>query len=399
MKKIRILVLAVIMAVAVMPGSVFAGEISDSTDDGIRAVSAATDDLSQNRAVYGNIGYVTMTTGVEPSFNDQVGVVTYGAGGGCNAVNGAYGGVSRKITVPAKGTVNMAVNGTCSIGSGDIYYGVFMDQNMTQPVNDSSYNVISAGSGKAEGDAFSVPAGGTYYVGVYSDISSGQDYTVVSLAAYASGADRTLSGGQWSAVGQKEEQTNLFRFKASSTGYIRVDTTDVDDDSSVSVTLLSSRKALSSTADSASKPVYGVKKGVTYYIRARAGYSRGGGYRLKVTNHKISEKSGSSRSKAVNIKRDSTVKGTVIAGESRSDWYKFKLSGKKSVSLTVKGATNDRLKIEVYSGRKKVKTSTFYSSTESLTLRSAGKWKKGTYHIKVYRGNSRSSGWYSLKWR
>lgn len=398
MKKIRILVLAVIMAVAVMPGSVFAGEISDSTDAGIRAVSAATDDLSQNRAVRG-IGYVIMTSGTEPSFNDQVGVVTYGAGGGCNAVNGAYGGVSRKITVPAKGTVNMAVNGTCSIGSGDIYYGVFMDQNMTQPVNDSSYNVISAGSGKAEGNAFSVPAGGTYYVGVYSDISSGQDYTVFSLAAYASGTDRTLSDGQWSAVGQKEAQTNMFRFKASNTGYIRVDTTDVDDDSSVTVTLLSSRKALSSTADSASKPVYGVKKGVTYYIRARAGYSRGGGYRLKVTNHKISEKSGSSRSKAVNIKRDSTVKGTVIAGESRSDWYKFKLSGKKSVSLTVKGATNDRLKIEVYSGRKKVKTSTFYSSTESLTLRSAGKWKKGTYHIKVYRGNSRSSGWYSLKWR
>ena len=113
--------------------------------------------------------------------------MTYGAGGGCNAVNGAYGGVSRKITVPAKGTVNMAVNGTCSIGSGDIYYGVFMDQNMTQPVNDSSYNVISAGSGKEEGNAFSVPAGGTYYVGVYSDISSGQKYTVISLAAYASG--------------------------------------------------------------------------------------------------------------------------------------------------------------------------------------------------------------------
>lgn len=398
MKKLLVLALAVIMAVSVTPGAVFAGEISDGTDDGIRAVSAATDDLSQNRAVRG-IGYVIMTSGTEPSFNDQVGVVTYGAGGGCNAVNGAYGGVSRKITVPAKGTVNMAVNGTCSIGSGDIYYGVFMDQNMTQPVNDSSYNVISAGSGKAEGNAFSVPAGGTYYVGVYSDISSGQKYTVISLAAYASGTDRTLSDGQWSAVGQKEAQTNMFRFKASNTGYIRVDTTDVDDDSSVSVTLLSSRKALSSTADSSSRPVYGVKKGVTYYIRARAGYSRGGGYRLKVTNHKISEKSGSSRSKAVNIKRDSTVKGTVIAGESRSDWYKFKLSGKKSVSLTVKGATNDRLKIEVYSGRKKVKTSTFYSSTESLTLRSAGKWKKGTYHIKVYRGNSRSSGWYSLKWR
>ena len=399
MKKLLVLALAVIMAVSVMPGSVFAGEISDGADDGIRAVSAATDDLSQNRAVRG-IGYVIMTTGTEPSFNDQVGVVTYGAEGGCNAVNGAYGGYSRQITVPAKGTVNMAVKGTCSMGSGYIYYGVFRDQNMTQPVNDSSYNVVSAGSGKAEGDAFSVPAGGTYYVGVYSDISSGQDYTVVSLAAYANGEDRTLTDGQWTAVGQKEAQTNLFRFKASSTGYIRVDTTDVDDDSSVTVTLLSSsRKTLSSSADSSSRPVYGVKKGATYYIRARAGYSRGGGYRLKVTNHKISEKSGSSRSNAVNIKRKAMVKGTIISGESRSDWYKFKLSGRKSVSLTMKGATNDRLKIEVYSGRKKVKTSTFYSSTGSLTLRSAGKWKKGTYHIRVYRGNSRSSGWYSLKWR
>ena len=146
MKKLLVLALAVIMAVSVTPGAVFAGEISDGTDDGIRAVSAATDDLSQNRAVRG-IGYVIMTSGTEPSFNDQVGVVTYGAGGGCNAVNGAYGGVSRKITVPAKGTVNMAVNGTCSIGSGDIYYGVFMDQKMREPVIDSSYNVISAGSG------------------------------------------------------------------------------------------------------------------------------------------------------------------------------------------------------------------------------------------------------------
>lgn len=44
MKKLLVLALAVIMAVSVTPGAVFAGDISDSTDDGIRAVSAATDD-------------------------------------------------------------------------------------------------------------------------------------------------------------------------------------------------------------------------------------------------------------------------------------------------------------------------------------------------------------------
>ena len=80
MKKLLVLALAVIMAVSVTTGAVFAGERSDGTDDGITAVSAATDDLSQNRAVRG-IGYVIMTSGTEPSFNDQVGVVTYGAGG------------------------------------------------------------------------------------------------------------------------------------------------------------------------------------------------------------------------------------------------------------------------------------------------------------------------------
>ncbi|MEI3504678.1 MAG: hypothetical protein V8Q42_13900 [Anaerovoracaceae bacterium] len=49
--------------------------------------------------------------------------------------------------------------------------------------------------------------------------------------------------------------------------------------------------------------------------------------------------------------------------------------------------------------RKVVKTSTIYNNTKSITLTSVGKWSKGTYHIKVYRGNSKSSGWYSLKWQ
>ena len=418
MKKPLILVLAAIMAVSMIPGLAFAGEASDSTDAAVKAsavtqekededstagtqqleekelVSAAVDGISQNKAVY-DIGYVEMTSGVEKDFENKVGIVSYGASGGYNAVNGYYKGFSKQVTVKAKGTIMMSVSGESNSSSGYIYFGVFKDSNMTQPVNGT--RGVSAGSSKPGAGVFSIPDKGTYYVGVYSYISSDQKYNVVSLAAYANGADRTLSNGKWSTVGQKEEQTNLFKFKASSTGYIRV---DAESDYRVTVTLLSSsKKALSSAASNYYTPVYGVRKGATYYIRVKSGYNSGGGYNIKVTNSKISEKSGSSKSKAVNIKRKATVKGTVTAGESRSDWYKLKLSGKKNVTLTVKGATNDRLKVEIYSGKKKIKTSTFYNSTKSLTLKSVGKWKKGTYHIKVSRGNSKSSGWYSLNWK
>ena len=40
-----------------------------------------------------------------------------------------------------------------------------------------------------------------------------------------------------------------------------------------------------------------------------------------------------------------------------------------------------------------------YYSDASRTLESAGKWSKGTYYIKIQRANSKSSGWYSLKWK
>lgn len=146
-------------------------------------------------------------------------------------------------------------------------------------------------------------------------------------------------------------------------------------------------------------PIYGVKKGNTYYIKVRSNYNYDGLYQLKVTNYKISENSGSKKSKAVTIKKGYTKKGTITAGSSQSDWYKFKLTSKKKVKITIKGGTNDKLKFIVYKGSKKVSTSTFYNSTKSITLNSVGKWSKGTYYIKAYRGTSKSSGWYSLKWQ
>ena len=68
---------------------------------------------------------------------------------------------------------------------------------------------------------------------------------------------------------------------------------------------------------------------------------------MKVTNTAIKEKSGKKKSKAVLIKKKKTKKGTIVAGEKRTDWYKFKVTKKKRVRVIMKGATNDQLKVVI----------------------------------------------------
>ena len=75
------------------------------------------------------------------------------------------------------------------------------------------------------------------------------------------------------------------------------------------MTLCSSKKkALSGEDWNLYDPVYGVKKGNTYYVKVRALYNTSGMYQLKVTNTGVSEKSGTTKSKAVTIKKGSTKK-------------------------------------------------------------------------------------------
>lgn len=358
-------------------------------------------DMSRNGVTEG-IGFVTLNTGYELNNEDYVGAnmgrVTYDIDSTPLTVGGYYRGHAEKIQISEKGTIYMMVIGEDdSTGRhGYVNFGVFKDAALTQSVD--SWTNVSADGESVNGRAFKITEAGTYYLGVYSFInsaSSAKSYEVLSLSAYSKGTDRTLSNGKWTAVGQKDEQTNYFKFKATSTGYIKVNNSD-----RVYVTLCSSgKKALSGETLNLYDPVYGVKKGNTYYVKVRALYNTSGMYQLKVTNTGISEKSGTTKSKAVTIKKGSTKKGTITAGSSQADWYKFKLTSKKTVKMTIKGATNDQLKIAVYDGKKVVKTSTIYNNTKSITLTSVGKWSKGTYHIKVYRGNSKSSGWYSLKWQ
>lgn len=366
---------------------VSAAEISQGLEKQAKAASAKN--AATTKA--GSLSYITMTTG-----NEEPKASLFGYTSTSNVVASGKAGMYKRIYLPAKGTFIIAVyNGPDSTNS--IYFGLFRNAQMTSAIDYYS----TASSGKSSTLIVKVPSAGYYYMGVYSFYSNTSVAVAGSMAAgYVSGADRTVYSGRQIAVGQKNGQTNYFRFKAVKNGYLNVQSSENYD----KVTLCNSKKkAVSNTLSTGYVVTYGVKKGTTYYVKVVSGYNGDGGYNFKVTNTRIKEKSGKKKSKAVLIKKKKTKKGTIVAGEKRTDWYKFKVTKRKRVRITIKGNTNEQIKYVIYKGKRKVMggSGTLWRNYDGRTEinKLSGKLTKGTYHIKVYRGTKKSSGWYSLSWR
>lgn len=203
-----------------------------------------------------------------------------------------------------------------------------------------------------------------------------------------------------------EAQTYYFKFKAVKNGYLRVQTYNYYGYTYGTATLCNSKKkAISSATNLKYDPTFGVKKGRTYYIKVVPAENQDVAHTLTVVNKAIREKSGKKKSKAVLLKKNKKQQGTITAGEKRTDWYKFRVTKKKKDhELAIEGATNHKIKLVIYKGNKRLRLvggqpvlnarGNYHSS---MTI-SGKNWTKGTYYVKVYRGTSKSSGWYSLKW-
>lgn len=373
---------------------VVAQQAAEAQEIGIMSVPDAAKELTAQATVSGRIPLSKITKGNETAAD--VGAITYYNTSAYKKAGNQYG-YSELVSL-TKGTLILTVT-NISESTHSAYFGLYRDANLTQPVD----NYAIASRGMTYQRVFKVPSKGSYYIGVYSNVSSSNaegtaGVGVAVVAQFINGENRTLKSGVQVAVGVKDAQTTYFKFKATKTGYITAPYLD-SNAGSYNVTLLNSKKkALSGARELRYEPTFGVQKGKTYYIKVKSNANWSGGYVFKLTNTAVKESSGKKKASAKTIKRGATKKGTILAGSGQADWYKFKKTSKKDATITFKGRTNDKIKIEFYQGGKKIATKTYsYSDKErSFTMVN---YPKGTYYIKVVRGTKKSSGWYSVKWK
>lgn len=149
---------------------------------------------------------------------------------------------------------------------------------------------------------------------------------------------------------------------------------------------------------------FAVKKGKTYKFEVTSNGTSGGkvqSFSLKETA--IKAKSGAKRAKAVNVKKGKTVKGLIVTGEKKANWYKFTVKKKKPVKITLDGDAENSLKFTIYNKKGKKIDSTTYSGYKrefKLTYSTTyGKANAGTYYIKIEKANANSNAVYSMKWK
>lgn len=386
-------------------------QIEDEALGSLKSTVSEKQFSSKAAAATGNLKVLSMVTGDEIENQDVVdkymNIIEYDD---TCTIGADHVGFVSSAKYLNKGFVDFcvsAVNLDDSLAAGQVSFGIYKDKALTQPVATAA---VAPADENAYEKLFNITRSGYYYFGIKSsntDPAVSQYYGILALAVYGNGGDRTVTSGKkisvWKSV--SGTQTNYFKFKAGYTGYLTVGS-----DEKVQITLCNSKKAAASnavtnlyksTAGSTYPSVtFGVKKGYTYNVKVSVSsknlkqYSY---YKLLVTNKAITEKSGTKKSRAATIKRGYLKKGTITAGSSQSDWYKFKLTGKKTVKVTMQGDTNKKMYMTIYKGNSKIRTSSFYYKNSGISYTRT--LSKGTYYIKISRADKYSSGWYSLKWR
>ncbi len=245
---------------------------------------------------------------------------------------------------------------------------------------------------------------GVYYIKIDSNYSDIGYYTL----KYTCTADATMKNKQYTYLYPGSGKcVNYLKIKPTSTGYITLTLKNAEYfDGGAYVTLLnSSKKAisaeeyLSATSGYSNKVVFGVAKNTTYYIKLTgADYQIG----IKYVQTSIAEKSGSSRKSAKTLKKNSTVKGTITAASSRADYYKIKVTKSQFLNIYAGGSVTGSVYMQIYRSNGSKYGSYMYAVNDinsKKSFKSFSKLSKGTYYIKVYRKDSKSNGYYTLKWK
>lgn len=270
-----------------------------------------------------------------------------------------------------------------------------------------------------------VTKGETYYAIIVNWESDASVIGGIRAKLYTTGT-RTLTQGtaKWTLASGLNKSgdgysTAYFKVTPDRTGVMTVSLMEYgyhnSYGSSGTVTLLNSnQKALSNAVTynskvSGSRVYFGVKKGVTYYLKvtnccgtAEYNYKYGIKYSMTArTDRAIGYKS---NAKKLTRKADATNTLFVASTSNSTDWYKFTVSSKRATRITINtaGIKSGSLTVTVYKGSTKIGTDTIpasysgqkYDITYGTTY---GKANAGTYYVKIVKG-TKASGKYSIRY-
>lgn len=290
---------------------------------------------------------------------------------------------------------------------------LYEDAGLTKKVGKTIY--LSSGGEEKMGIA-EVKKAGTYYIKL--ELLRKYDYKEklsfnLQLDLIPVGTREIKKDVTYFAYQDYDTSENLYKIVVNKTGLVTLNIKfDKEDLQSARFTLLNSQKkpiseqasvyteknekgAYSNTLNQ----FYALTKG-TYYVKVDA---RGGLHTIKYSFSNVTDKSGASLGKAAGIK----VGGSAVSGicttadkKTKEDWYKFTLSKEQAIKVSIDSKVDGKLMAEVCDSKgKTVWYGSFYlySGVQSKEVESSGKWSKGTYYIKVYKADEKSSGSYSIK--
>lgn len=288
---------------------------------------------------------------------------------------------------------------------------------------------LSAGSTKYGTNPMVVTGGSTYYIIVAASEYAKNAVTASVRAKVITTCARTLTQGSssWAyASGQTLDKngngvhtTTYFKIKPTKTGLMTVSLSEPGDTStSAYITLTNSSKKVVSDKvykynynSATAKAVFGVKKGNTYYIKVQdcyGSYSKYHVYGVKYNVSALSDKAYGSKSKAKTLTRgaNSTSNLFVASTGTSTDWYKFKVTKKRTtvLSINTSGMDSGKITFTVYNGSKKIASKTIsnqYSNGGEYQLTygtTYGKANSGTYYVKVVKDKT-ASGKYTIRYK
>lgn len=298
------------------------------------------------------------------------------------------------ITFESKGILISASVSATDSESITIDSAIYADADCTELVDDSTYDYEAI-----------IPEAGTYYlqlkVNDYSYNEVVESYEVGFASQFYATNDQTLKNKTWVCAGSIDYKTpTYYKVVVSKEGSLTI---NFESEYSGYITLCNSKKKAISEEESFldGEVCFAVEKG-TYYYKITNNSDL---YRIKSTFATITDNSGTTQKKAKQLTAGKTFKGCLTASDKTStvDYYKITISKSQEVSITLIGdVSSGSINYEFYGNNISGSISGSISTLNDDESFSAETWSstelpKGTYYIKLYKDNSKTSGTYSIK--